>query len=101
MNDPLCKVCGKPFFKADHRTLCCSPECKAERIRRYNKERAKNDPMAIRYFTLLHDPSGDYTVGAVLSAVPQTVREGNFDQGTRFEHGDKVFEVRGKKMVEI
>jgi len=29
------------------------------------------------------------------------VREGNFDYGTRFEHGDKVLEVRGKHLVEI
>ena len=102
MNDPLCKVCGKPFFRADNRTLCCSPECKAERKRRYNNSRFHSLEFTLsRSFTLLHDPSGDYVVGSRMLAVPQTVREGNFDYGTRFEHGDKVFEVRGKKLVEI
>ena len=32
---------------------------------------------------------------------PETVRAGNFDYGTRFEHGGKVLEVRGNEMVEV
>jgi len=101
MNDPLCKICGKPFFRADNRTLCCSPECKAERKRRYNRERAKDYFIPTRSFKVLHDPSGDFKVGVVLNAVPQTVKDGHFDYGMQFEHSGKVLEVRGKKMVEI
>ena len=101
MKDPLCKVCGKPFFRADNRTLCCSPECKAERKRRYNRERAKDYFIPTRSFKLLHDPSGDFEAGVIMLAVPQTVKYGYFERGTRFEHAGAVLEVRGKKLVEI
>ena len=80
MKDTLCKICKKPFYQHDGRTLCCSPECKAERKRQYNNSRFHALEFTLsRSFTLLHDPSGDFKVGAVMMAVPETVRDGHFD----------------------
>ena len=51
MKTKTCVLCGREFVPPHPATKCCSPECSAERTRRYLTE---------RHHRLYHDPSSGY-----------------------------------------